>query len=101
MNLTHINTDNLAPYLPHGLSHAVVAEGGKTVYLSGQLGWNEDGKIAGPDLADQLAQAHINIKKLLTIFHLCILKYTRIFFHFGFFISLSVSFSRHSHWPVD
>ena len=66
MNLTHINTNNLAPYLPHGLSHAVVAEGGKTIYLSGQLGWNEDGKIVGPDLADQLAQAHINIKKLLT-----------------------------------
>ena len=66
MNLTHINTDNLAPYLPDGLSHAVVAEGGKTIYLSGQLGWDEGGNIVGPDLADQLAQAHINIKKILT-----------------------------------
>ena len=66
MKLSHINTDNLAPYLPDGLSHAVVAEGGKTIYLSGQLGWDEDGNIVGPDLADQLAQAHINIKKILT-----------------------------------
>ena len=66
MKLSHINTDNLAPYLPHGLSHAVIAEGGKTVYLSGQLGCDEDGKIVGPSLADQLAQAHANIKKLLT-----------------------------------
>ena len=66
MNLTHINTDNLAPYLADGLSQAVVAEGGKTVYLSGQLGWDEGGNIVGPDLVDQLAQAHINIKKILT-----------------------------------
>ena len=65
MKISHINTDNLAPYLPDGLSHAVVAEGGKTIYLSGQLGWDEDGNIVGPNLADQLAQAHINIKKIL------------------------------------
>ena len=63
--LTHINLDNLAPYLPFGLSHAVAVEGGKTVYLSGQVGWDENGNIAGPDLASQLAQAHINIKKIL------------------------------------
>ena len=63
--LTHINPDNMAPYLPYGLSHAVVAEGGKTVYLSGQLGWDENGNLAGPDLASQLAQAHVNIKKIL------------------------------------
>ena len=33
--LTHINPDNMAPYLQYGLSHAVAVEGGKTVYLSG------------------------------------------------------------------
>ena len=63
--LTHINPDNMAPYLPFGLSHAVAAEGGRTVYLSGQVGWDENGNIVGPDLASQLAQAHINIKKIL------------------------------------
>ena len=63
--LTHINPDNMAPYLPHGLSHAVVAEGGKTIYLSGQLGWDENGNLVGPDLASQLAQAHVNVKKIL------------------------------------
>ena len=63
--LTHINPDNMAPYLPFGLSHAVAAEGGRTVYLSGQVGWDENGIIVGPDLASQLAQAHINIKKIL------------------------------------
>ena len=65
MKLSHINTDNLAPYLPDGLSHAVVAEGGKTIYLSGQLGWDENGNLVGPDLASQIAQAHINIRKIL------------------------------------
>ncbi len=63
--LTHINPDNMAPYLPFGLSHAVAIEGGRTVYLSGQVGWDESGNIVGPDLASQLAQAHINIKKIL------------------------------------
>ena len=41
--LTHINPDNMAPYLQYGLSHAVAVEGGKTVYLSGQVGWDENG----------------------------------------------------------
>ena len=63
--LTHINPDNMAPYLQFGLSHAVAVEGGKTVFLSGQVGWDENGTIVGPDLASQIAQAHINIKKIL------------------------------------
>ena len=63
--LTHINPDSLAPYLQFGLSHAVVAEGGKTVFLSGQVGWDKEGNMAGDDLASQLAQAHENIKVIL------------------------------------
>ena len=49
--LTHINPDNMVPYLPYGLSPAVAVEGGKTVYLSGQVGWDENGNLVGPDLA--------------------------------------------------
>ena len=63
--LTHINPDNVPDYLTYGLSHAVVAEGGKTVYLSGQVGWNEKSESVGPDLASQLAQAHENIRRVL------------------------------------
>ena len=37
----------MVPYLPHDLSHAVVAEGGKTIYLSGQLDWGENGNVVG------------------------------------------------------
>ena len=63
--LTHINPDNVPDYLTYGLSHAVVAEGGKTIYLSGQVGWNEKGESVGADLASQLAQAHENIRRVL------------------------------------
>ena len=63
--LTHINPNNMAPYLQFGLSHAVAAEGGKTVFLSGQVGFDENGDTVGPDLASQLAQAHVNIRKIL------------------------------------
>ena len=63
---THINPDNVPDYLTYGLSHAVVAEGGKTVYLSGQVGWNENSESVGPDLAAQLAQAHENIRRVLS-----------------------------------
>ena len=62
---THINPSNVPDYLTYGLSHAVVAEGGKTVYLSGQVGWNENSESVGADLAAQLAQAHENIRRVL------------------------------------
>ena len=63
--LTHINPDNVPDYLTYGLSHAVVAEGGRTIYLSGQVGWNEKSESVGPDLASQLAQAHENLRRVL------------------------------------
>lgn len=63
--LTQINPDNVPDYLTYGLSHAVVAEGGRTIYLSGQVGWNAKSESVGPDLAAQLAQAHENIRRVL------------------------------------
>lgn len=63
--LEHINPGNVSPYLPYGLSHAVAAEGGRTIYLSGQVGWNAASEPVGPDLASQLAQAHENIRRVL------------------------------------
>ena len=63
--LTQLNPDNVPDYLTYGLSHAVVAEGGKTIYLSGQVGWNANNESVGADLASQLAQAHENIRRVL------------------------------------
>ena len=63
--LEHVNPGNVPPYLAYGLSHAVAAQGGRTIYLSGQVGWNEANEPVGPDLASQLAQAHENIRRVL------------------------------------
>lgn len=67
--LEHINPGNVPPYLPDGLSHAVAAEGGRTIYLSGQVGWNAASEPVGPDLASQLTQAHENIRRVLAAPH--------------------------------
>ena len=63
--IEHINPDTVAPYLPYGLSHAVSATGGRMVIVAGQLGWDKDGNIVGPDIESQLAQAHENIRLVL------------------------------------
>ena len=67
--LEHINPGNVPPYLPDGLSHAVAAEGGRTIHLSGQVGWNAASEPVGPDLASQLTQAHENIRRVLAAPH--------------------------------
>lgn len=64
-NLVHVNPDNVPAYLPFGLSHAVISEGGRTIYLSGQVGWNSNSELVGPDLQSQLGQAHENIRRVL------------------------------------
>ena len=63
---THINPSNVPDYLTYGLSHAVVAEGGKTVYLSGQVGWNAQEQFETDDLAGQVRQALRNIVAVLS-----------------------------------
>lgn len=50
-----VNPDRLS--LPIGYAHAVVAEGGRTVYLGGQAGHRADGTLAGPDLVAQFDRA--------------------------------------------
>ncbi|MBM3516575.1 MAG: RidA family protein [Alphaproteobacteria bacterium] len=64
--LTHINpTSGIAPVLDYGLSHAVMAEGGRVVWISGQIAWDEKGNTIGKDLRTQVAQAHENIRRIL------------------------------------
>jgi enamine deaminase RidA (YjgF/YER057c/UK114 family) len=62
MNIKHINPEGL--YKSPAFSQAVVAEGGKTVYIGGQNGILSDGKMAGDTLAAQTEQA---LKNILTI----------------------------------
>ncbi len=63
MKITHINPDGL--YKSPVFSQAVVAEGGKTIYIGGQNGILSDGKMAGDTLAAQTEQAYKNILAIL------------------------------------
>jgi enamine deaminase RidA (YjgF/YER057c/UK114 family) len=63
MKVTHINPDAL--YKSPVFSQAVVAEGGKTLYIGGQNGILPDGKMAGNTLASQTEQAYKNILEIL------------------------------------
>ncbi len=59
----YINPDSLFPSLPHGFSQAVVASGGKTIYISGQTAWDAHRQIiGGTDLAQQARQALRNVQ---------------------------------------
>ena len=63
MKITHINPDGL--YKSPAFSQAVMAEGGKTLYIGGQNGILSDGTMAGDSLASQTEQALKNILEIL------------------------------------
>lgn len=63
MKITHINPDTL--HKNPAFSQAVLAEGGKTLYIGGQNGFLKDATLAGKDLASQTEQAYKNILEIL------------------------------------
>jgi 2-iminobutanoate/2-iminopropanoate deaminase len=63
MKIMHINPDGL--YKSPAFSQAVMAEGGKTVYIGGQNGILSDGTMAGDSLTSQTEQALKNILEIL------------------------------------
>ncbi len=63
MKITHVNPDTL--HKNPAFSQAVVAEGGKTMYIGGQNGVLPDGTMAGDTLAAQTEQALKNILEIL------------------------------------
>jgi len=50
---------------PLGFSHAVVATGGRTVYLAGQTGHRQDGSLEGQTLVEQFDRALANVVSAL------------------------------------
>jgi 2-iminobutanoate/2-iminopropanoate deaminase len=59
----HLNPQTLFSSLPHGFSQAVVSQGGKTVYLSGQTAWDAHKRTIGArDLGEQTRQALRNVQ---------------------------------------
>jgi 2-iminobutanoate/2-iminopropanoate deaminase len=63
MKITHVNPGEL--YKSPAFSQAIVAEGGKTIYIGGQNGILPDGTMAGDTLAAQTEQAYKNILGIL------------------------------------
>ncbi|HVM11274.1 MAG TPA: RidA family protein [Actinomycetota bacterium] len=50
---------------PSGFSHAVVPTPGRTIYLGGQIGAAQDGRLAGSTVVEQLDQACSNVIEAL------------------------------------
>ncbi len=63
MATQHINPSGVAA--PNRYTHVVVAQGGRTVYLSGQIALDATGNVVGSDLATQGEQVFENIKTCL------------------------------------
>ena len=60
----YLNPAELFPSQQFGFSQIVTSSGGKTVYLSGQVGWDAQQQIVGPD--DPLAQTRQTLKNIQT-----------------------------------
>jgi enamine deaminase RidA (YjgF/YER057c/UK114 family) len=64
MQTQFLNPPTLCPTF--GWTHVVTAAGGKTVYISGQVGVNERGEVVGKgDLRVQTEQTYENLKHAL------------------------------------
>jgi len=64
----YINPPQLFPSLQYGFSQMVTVVGGKTVYLSGQVAWDDSQQVVGVgDLRIQTWQALKNIETALRV----------------------------------
>ena len=60
----HLNPPTLFPSLQFGFSQIVTSQGGKTVYLSGQVAWDAKQKVVGED--DLRAQTWQSLRNVAT-----------------------------------
>jgi len=54
-----INPPDLAD--PVGYSNGIVAEGGRTLFIAGQIGWDRERIVVSDDFAEQFGQALENV----------------------------------------
>jgi enamine deaminase RidA (YjgF/YER057c/UK114 family) len=64
MPFTFINPESLGA--PHGYSNGVLAEGGRLLFIAGQIGWNQEQQIVSADLVEQFDQALANLITVVT-----------------------------------
>ena len=66
MTMERINPDSLYDAVSCGFSHASLQDGGKTIHLAGQVAWDADHNVVGPDdLAAQTRQVLDNLRAVL------------------------------------
>jgi enamine deaminase RidA (YjgF/YER057c/UK114 family) len=58
-----INPKSFPP--ARGYSNGVLAPAGRTLYVSGQVGWENDGSFASDDMAHQFARALDNVLEVV------------------------------------
>jgi enamine deaminase RidA (YjgF/YER057c/UK114 family) len=59
MTIERVNPPSLA--VPSGFAHAVIANGGRLVFLAGQTALDASGAIVGDTMAEQFEQALANV----------------------------------------
>jgi enamine deaminase RidA (YjgF/YER057c/UK114 family) len=59
MSFTFINPETLGA--PRGYSNGVLIEGGRLLFISGQVGWDQQQQIVGDDLVEQFDRALANV----------------------------------------
>ena len=67
--MTKSNLEFLQPnnwMTPKGYSNGVAAEG-RQVFIAGQIGWSEHGKLVGDDFVAQVERALLNIVAVLAV----------------------------------
>ena len=58
----HVNPATLFPSVQHGFSQVVIASGGRTVFVSGQVAWDANKQVVGRTLGEQTRQALRNVR---------------------------------------
>jgi enamine deaminase RidA (YjgF/YER057c/UK114 family) len=59
MKMEIINPEALGD--PKGYNNGVMCEGGKLLFVAGQVGWDSESRIVSDDFADQFSQALSNV----------------------------------------
>ena len=64
MSFTFINPDSLGA--PHGYANGVLTEGGRLLFIAGQVAWDQQQQIVGADLVEQFDRALANVIAVVT-----------------------------------
>ncbi|MDX6446355.1 MAG: hypothetical protein QOH71_3429 [Blastocatellia bacterium] len=64
MSFTLINPESLGA--PLGYSNGVLAEGGRLLFIAGQIAWNKEQQIVSADIVEQFDRALANVITVVT-----------------------------------